>query len=396
VIGAALADDDAPAYVLLLNPDTRIHRGAIERLRAYLEDQPHVGIAGSRLEDPDGTPQVSAFRFPSVASEFLEGLQWNVASRLLPERDVAIEPPPATAGPVDWVAGASMMIRRQVFEAVGLLDEGYFLYFEEVDFCLKARRAQWATHYVPDSRVIHYIGQSTGVSDERRARPRLPRYWFESRERFFMNNHGHIRRRLADAAFACGFAAFRLRQRIQRKPDREPPRRWRDFVKYNFIPEWEAPRRPSGPSRGGRPAVQDRGRYNENPPDIGLIDLLVEDFKTYDRNVWEQGLWAIAVHRLGNARMSVRFLPVRAALSLSYKAAFKGVEIATGITLPYTVQVGRRVRIWHHGCMILHAESIGDDVTIRQNTTMGVRRTYENEDLPIIGHRVDLAAGVSI
>lgn len=395
-IRPALEEDPPPDFVLLLNPDTEIRPGAVRVLVEYLQANPEVGIAGSRLEDPDGTAQVSAFRFPSVSSELLEGLQLGLAQRLLPDKAVPVLPIPERSARVDWLAGASMLIRREVFEAAGLMDEGYFLYFEEVDFCLNAYRAGWPTHYVPESRVIHYVGQATGVSDERVVRKRIPKYWFESRERFFTKNYGGMKRRLADLAFASAFATYRVRQRLQRKADQEPPRRWRDFVQYNFVPEIEPPRRPIGASLGGRPPIEERGRYNENPPDIGLVALLREDLETYGYDLLEQGLWATLLHRLGNARMSIRFLPVRVPLSVAYKLAHKGVEITTGITLPYTVQLGRRVRIWHHSGIILHADAIGDDVTIRHNTTLGVLRTFDNEELPVIGNGVDLGTGVSI
>ena len=394
-IRRALDAESPPDYVLLLNPDTEVRPGAVQALVDYMQANPEVGIAGSRLEDPDGTPQMSAFRFPSIASEILGGLNLGFAERLMPGRTVSM-PVPDEATAVDWLAGASMMIRRAVFQSVGLFDEGYFLYYEETDFCLKAHRAGWKTHYVPESRVVHYVGQATGVSDERRPRKRTPRYWFESRERYFMQNHGRVRRHAADLAFAGAYASFRIRQRLQRKKDTSPPQYWRDFVRFNFLPEWEPPRRPLGSSFGGRPPLRERGRHNENPADIGLLALLMEDFETHGRNPWEQGLWAVTMHRLGNARMSIRWVPARAPLTLAYRMSNKAVEVATGITLPYTVRLGRRVRIWHHSGMILHAESIGDDVTIRHNTTFGVARTQANAEIPIIGNNVDLGTGVSI
>ncbi len=77
------------------------------------------------------------------------------------------------------------MVRREVFDAVGLLDDGYFMYFEEVDFCLKASRAGWPCWYVPASRVVHLVGQSSGVTDASPAAKRRPRYWFDARTRYF-------------------------------------------------------------------------------------------------------------------------------------------------------------------------------------------------------------------
>src|SRR5581483_2647948 len=131
-------------YVHLLNPDTIVRPGGLTELIKFMDANPRVGIAGSRLEDPDGTPQRSAFRFPSVFSEFEEGVRIGAISKLL-GRWVVAPPASGMACPTDWIAGASFMIRPEVFDAIGLMDEAYFMYFEEVDFCLRARRAGWPT-----------------------------------------------------------------------------------------------------------------------------------------------------------------------------------------------------------------------------------------------------------
>lgn len=209
-------------YVLLLNPDTVVREGALAELVRFMDAHPRVGIAGSRLEDPDGTPQVSAFRFHGVASEFERGMRLGLVSRLLAGSRVA-QPVPEAAGPADWLAGASMIVRREVFESIGLLDEGYFMYFEEVDFCLRARRAGFEVWYVPSSRVVHLVGSASQLSDARKHRKRRPAYWFDSRRRYFLKNLGVARTAAADAAFIIGFAFWRLRRLVQRKPDPDPP-----------------------------------------------------------------------------------------------------------------------------------------------------------------------------
>lgn len=139
--------------------------------------------------------------------------------------------------------------------------------------------------------------------------------------------------------------------------------------------------------------VAQRGSRNINPPGIGLFALLREDFRTHGSDWLEQGFWAVAVHRFGNWRMDLRPKLVRAPFSLLYKWLFKWVQWTCGITLPYTVKLGRRVRIWHHGGMVLNAESIGDEVHIRQNTTFGVARRDLLYQLPTIEDRVDIGCG---
>lgn len=227
----------SPDYFLFLNPDTTVRPGAIRALIQFMRDHPKVGIAGSRLEDLDGKPQRSAFRFPGVLSELESALRLGFVTKILAGSMVA---PPVrdTAHATDWVAGASMIVRKQVVEQIGFMDEGYFLYFEEVDYCLKARRAGWPCWYVPTSRVVHLVGQSTGVTNSRSTAQRIPEYWLASRQRYFRKNHTAINARLADAAWAGGFALWRLRRRLQRKPDTDPPRLLADFMRFNFGLGW--------------------------------------------------------------------------------------------------------------------------------------------------------------
>jgi len=179
----------APHYVYLLNPDTEVRPGAIGSLVRFLEAHPEVGIAGSSFEYFDGRDWPIAFRFPTVVSELTHGLQLGLITRRLQRWTVA-RPMTKTQQPTDWICGASMMIRPAVIAAIGGLDENYFLYFEETDFCYRARQAGFSTWYVPESRVMHVMGQSTRITDEKLAGGRLPAYWFESRKRYFAVTFG--------------------------------------------------------------------------------------------------------------------------------------------------------------------------------------------------------------
>jgi hypothetical protein len=199
-----------------------------------MNEHPDVGIAGSRLEDPDGTPQYSAFRFHTVFSELDYGLRLGIVSKLLTRWNATL-PISEHACQTDWVAGASMLIRREVFETAGLMDEEYFMYYEEMDFCLQAKKAGWNCWYVPQSHVVHLVGQSSGVTDTKRAPKRLPQYWFDSRRRYFVKNYGWLYTALADASWASGFALWSLRRVIQRKPDDEPPKLLSDFLRNSVF-----------------------------------------------------------------------------------------------------------------------------------------------------------------
>lgn len=138
------------------------------------------------------------------------------------------------------------------------------------------------------------------------------------------------------------------------------------------------------------------GSTNENPRGLSLWTLLHEDFRTYGSTFIEPGFWAVVVHRFGNARMSIRVRALRAPLSLAYHVLYRVVMWLWGIDLGYTVKIGRRVRIWHHGGIVIGAKRIGDDVHIRQNTTLGVLHRGHDDEKPTIGDRVDIGAGACI
>ena len=227
IIRKWMAFPDSPEYFLLLNADTLVQPGALEALVRFMDAHPRVGITGSRLEWPDGTPQGSPFRFPGIASEFDRGLKLGIITRLLSPWAGRI-PSPQTALQVDWVGGTSMIIRRDVIEAIGALDEGLYTYFDDVDYCLNAKRAGWQIWFLPESRITHLEGASTGIKEKNPKR--RPAYWYQARRRFFLKNHGALYTAIADAAFLIGFALWRVRRRIQRKPDTDPP--------YMLIDAW--------------------------------------------------------------------------------------------------------------------------------------------------------------
>ncbi len=234
----ALRAPDPPDYVLLLNPDTVARPGALAAMIGFLDTHADVGLIGSRLEDPDGAPQISAFRFPGILAEFESGLRLGLVSRLLDSYRIA-PPVQLQARPTDWVAGASLMIRTSVIDRIGPMDEGYFMYFEEVDWCLHARRAGFACWYVPEARVVHLVGQSSGVTDQKKPMKRRPRYWFESHRRYYRKNYGLAYTLLADLAWTIGFGIFQLRRLVQQKSTNDPPRLWRDFVRFNFLQSYK-------------------------------------------------------------------------------------------------------------------------------------------------------------
>lgn len=150
------------------------------------------------------------------------------------------------------------------------------------------------------------------------------------------------------------------------------------------------------PSPKPEPPRLNRGNSNGHPDGSGPWALLAEDLRPHDGDPFEQGSWAAAVQRFGNWRMGVRAKSLRAPLTLLYRSTFKRVDWTRGITLPYTVRPGRRMRIGHHGGMVLHARSIGEDVPIRQNTAFGAAGAGDDLRIPAIGERADIGCGACI
>ena len=226
-----LGGPNPPAYIWLLNPDTLVRPGAATALTDFMEAHPAVGIAGGRLEFPDGTPQTAAFRFPSLAAEMEDTIRIGLVTKILGRFRVP-GPIRGVPHPTDWVNGASMMVRREVFDTVGLMDEGFFLYFEETDLCRRAKRSGWPVWHVPASRVVHLEGQSTGVTGANLSKKPRPTYWFDSRARYFRKHLGGAYALLADVIFAVGFALWRIQRRVRGKPDPDPPGLLRDFIRH--------------------------------------------------------------------------------------------------------------------------------------------------------------------
>ncbi len=224
-----LEGQDPPDYVWILNSDTLVRDGAIQIMLTFMEEHPDVGIAGSRLEAPDGTAHRSAFQFSSVWSELEGTVRLGIVSRIL-SRFIVAPPNPLTATGTDWVCGASMVIRRETLEQVGLLDENYFMYYEDMDYCLAASGKGWACWYVPECRVMHLEGQTSGIIEQETNSIRRPSYYFDSRRRYFVKNYGLLTAILADLAWITGFILWRIRRRLQAKPDTDPPKMLHDFV----------------------------------------------------------------------------------------------------------------------------------------------------------------------
>jgi N-acetylglucosaminyl-diphospho-decaprenol L-rhamnosyltransferase len=234
VIRPAIESDDPPEYVLLLNADTIVKEHALDTLVEFMDEHPKAGIAASMLLSPEGKVQASPFRFPGIATELDRGLRLGIISKLLSQWTI-VSPTPQDTCLVDWAAGASLILRRTMLEQIGLLDEGLYTYFDDVDICLRAIRAGWETWFVPRSKVVHLEGASTGIASHSVTPRRYPPYWYQARRRFFTKNYGAFYTALADAAFITGYAIWRLRRWLQHKPDTDPPYMLIDSIRHSVF-----------------------------------------------------------------------------------------------------------------------------------------------------------------
>jgi GT2 family glycosyltransferase/thioesterase domain-containing protein len=223
-----------PDYFVLLNPDTEARPFAIERLVRFMERHSDAGIAGSRFESPRGERWPYAYRFPTLLSEVEAAIGWSLVTRVLRAKVVARHVADLEES-VDWLPGASMIVRREVVERLGGLDDGYFLYYEETDFCRKVKRAGYGVWYVPDSRVMHIGAQSTRAPAHGAPRQRLPGYWFESRRRYFIKHHGIAYAVATDVATLAAYALGRLKMAIQGRGERAVPNYLRDLARHSTL-----------------------------------------------------------------------------------------------------------------------------------------------------------------
>lgn len=214
-----------PRYFWLLNPDTEIIPGATAALIAAMEAHPRAGVAGAKLLYPDGSLQHSAFRFPGLVQLAFD--LFPLPPRLYETRLNGRYPRHLYDGDapfyVDHPLGAAMLVRTEAVEQVGLLDEGYRIYCEEIDWCWRMRRAGWRALCVPAARVIHHTGRSTGqvpVSS-------FVNLW-ASRARLYARHHGPLTRRLAQALVRAG-----MRRRMQ---DASPE--WQEAIRQ-ALQAWE-------------------------------------------------------------------------------------------------------------------------------------------------------------
>ena len=183
----------AGAHVLLLNPDAQLKADCLRQALEVLERSPTVGILGVPVYSQDGEREGSAHHWPTPLAELWSQSKLGVLARHWPQLDVTpqsqFDLSPEAHFSCDWVSGAFMLLRAGLLAQAGDMDEGFFLYFEEVDYCRRARALGWQVVVASASGIVHQEGASTGIQDPRKPRPP---YWYASRRRYLKRHHGWV------------------------------------------------------------------------------------------------------------------------------------------------------------------------------------------------------------
>jgi len=210
-----IAACDAP-YHLVLNSDAVLKPGFLDAILGVAEAHPECGLIAPRIDYDDGTRQISCFRFPTPKSELIRGAASGPITRLLQSSDVPLDNPPDPAQ-VEWASFACILLRDDMIRQIGPMDEGYFLYFEDVEYSWRARRAGWRICLAPEACAVHFRGGSGPVKASQAARKRLPAYYYASRTRVLYQMHGRAGLLMANLMWHLGRGVAQLR-RLAGKP----------------------------------------------------------------------------------------------------------------------------------------------------------------------------------
>ncbi len=178
-------------YYLLTNSDTLFRPEAISNLFIAVDKYPEAGLISPNLEWLNGISQTSCFNFHTPLTELMDSARTGFISSLFQKYDVSIEPRTNESKP-EWTSFACVLVKKNVFEKIGYLDEKYFMYYEDIDFCRRANIASIDILNWPYSSVVHLQGKSSGIKDLEDSRKRLPSYYYESRTRYFTKYYGGI------------------------------------------------------------------------------------------------------------------------------------------------------------------------------------------------------------
>lgn len=408
----------AGRFLLLLNSDAYLFPDTLPTTLQAMADHPRWGILGVKLVGIDDAMQPSARMLPSAWTKFL--VISGIASKFAKW--------PFLGGPdyswwdhstektVGWVPGAFFLIRREVIDTIGLLNEKrYFLYFEEIEFCRLAAKAGWPVVFYPHAKCIHLGGQSSASTGRvTRAGRQLTYLRIQSEFRYYRANDGLFAVLRAAGVELFWNAVVRIKNTFipgesARHKCEEADRTLSLIIATlkndGFGKELTGDGMPTPPPESRLDAPVDTTTHGLPPEalenriindDRHLCTHIRRDFHTHFRDLGRQGFWAMLVYRFGRWRYTITRSWIRKPLSLLYKILYKIVQILTGIELPCEVPVGRNFRIDHFGDIIISGfAAFGDDCIVRNGVTVGLKRIDEI-GAPQIGNNVNIGAGAKI
>jgi GT2 family glycosyltransferase len=218
-------------YYLLLNSDTIVQLGCLKEFLRAAEANPKAGLIGGGFTDGH-KPIPDAFTFPHPITELLRIADTGLLDSALRQyRHVAKHARTTTR--TDWVPFAGVLIREELRAQIGDMDDQFFMYYEDVDYCLRAKQAGWEVICWPAARIIHHVGGSSGIQQGKDPRKRAPRYFYESRTRFFTKHFGHLGYLGANLAWHAGHTVSRLRAlfgKFEKSRDNEARDIWTNAV----------------------------------------------------------------------------------------------------------------------------------------------------------------------
>lgn len=218
---------------LLLNSDTTVRPGAIRLLLETAIKHPEAGLVSPRLESNSGKAQESCFRFHTPISEFINSASTSLITKAF-RRYVVAQPVKDQSDYYQWTSFACILIKAEMLEQIGLLDEKFFMYYEDVEFSYRAVKAGWKVLNNPEAHVVHFRGGSSPVKSQTKLRKRLPRYFYESRTRYFYLLYGKSGLLSANILWSLGASIAFIRSLLSNKyKSKIVAKQWQDnWINY--------------------------------------------------------------------------------------------------------------------------------------------------------------------
>lgn len=222
-------------FYLILNSDAVLRPGFLHAMLEAAKQNPSIGLFAPQIAHDTGEMQTSCFRFHSPLSELMRGAESGPVSKLLRKREVALAMPP-DPNSVEWASFACILLRHETWVDAGPMDTGYFLYFEDVEYCWRARKARWGIAYVQDAVAVHFRGGSGPVKALANERKRLPKYFYASRTRMLYQFYGWFGLVAANLCWGFGRVLAHLRLLAGKSIPLSSRSEWRDIWTNVFSP----------------------------------------------------------------------------------------------------------------------------------------------------------------